>query len=653
MRSRIARGGMATVYLATDLRLERRVAIKVMHHHLSDDDRFQARFIQEARAAARLSDPHVVSVFDQGQDDDVAYLVMEHLPGVTLRDLINETGRMSIEHTITVMHAVLAGLASAHEAGYIHRDVKPENVLIAEDGRIKIGDFGLARATSANTATGQQLLGTIAYLAPELMKPGTADARADIYAIGIMLYEMLTGEQPYRGEQPMQIAYQHATESVPRPSIKNPAVPEQFDELVLWSTEKDPDERPADAGVMLERLREIEAQLGIQPMVPQGRARTTPELESEPDDGETALLPPSMDTGRITSVLPGTVTAEEGAPSAATSDGNAERLRVKTRRRRVRGWWAAVMAVVLAVAAGGTGWWFGSGPGSMVAVPVIATTTPYSDVALQLEGLELVPSHETENSLTVAEGRILSVSPEPGTRVYPGDTVTVTTSLGPAEVSVVSLRGMTRVQVEQYAKDAVLSLTDDAPQNYDSRDAGTVIGARVSKETGSDGYGCLDGCNAYQGYSLTLTTSAGPAPDIAGFSADEARSRLTDAGLTVADENTLEYSDTVAAGVAIRYDVPDPDTALHPGDTVTIVESQGPQPIPVPEIAEGTTLPDAIAAIEAAGLVAEYDTGKWSAFLNAGLGSFVIVQSTSPGAGESVLPGSTVTLNAKLASLID
>jgi serine/threonine-protein kinase len=642
---------MATVYLATDLRLERRVAIKVMHHHLSDDDRFQARFIQEARAAARLSDPHVVSVFDQGQDDDVAYLVMEHLPGVTLRDLINETGRLSLEHTITVMHAVLAGLASAHEAGYIHRDVKPENVLIAEDGRIKIGDFGLARATSANTATGQQLLGTIAYLAPELMKPGTADARADVYAIGIMLYEMLTGEQPYRGEQPLQIAYQHATESVPRPSIKNPEVPEQLDELVLWSTERDPEERPSDAGVLLERLREIESQLGIQPIVPQGRVRTNAEFEEEPDDGETALLPPSMDTGRITSVLPGTVTADEG--SSPASDGNAERLRVKTRRRRVRGWWAAVMTIVLAVTAGGTGWWFGSGPGSMVPVPVFATTTPYADVAVQLRDLELVPEHETENSLTVAEGRILSVSPEPGTRVYPGDTVTVTTSLGPAEVSIVRLRGMTREQVAQYAEDAVLTLGDDAPQNYDSRDAGTVIGARVSKEAGGEGYGCLDGCNAYQGYTLTLTTSAGPVPEVAGVSADEARSRLSDAGLEVAEENTLEYSDTVAEGVTIRYDVADPEAALHPGDTVTIVESQGPQPVPVPEIPEGTTLPDAIAILEDAGLTASYDTGKWSAFLNAGLGGFVVVQSTSPAAGESVLPGSTVTLNAKLANLID
>ncbi|MPS76420.1 MAG: serine/threonine protein kinase, partial [Microbacterium sp.] len=240
VRARIARGGMATVYVATDLRLERRIALKVMHAHLSDDSAFQSRFIQEARAAARLADPHVVNVFDQGQDGELAYLVMEYLPGITLRELLREQKRLTVAQTITIMDAVLAGLSAAHRAGIVHRDVKPENVLLAEDGRIKIGDFGLARATTANTATGQQLLGTIAYLAPELVTRGTADARSDIYALGIMLYEMLVGEQPYKGEQPMQIAFQHATESVPRPSVRNPAVPEQLDELVLWATEKSP-----------------------------------------------------------------------------------------------------------------------------------------------------------------------------------------------------------------------------------------------------------------------------------------------------------------------------------------------------------------------------------------------------------------------------
>jgi len=264
VRSRIARGGMATVYLATDLRLERRVAVKVMHSHLADDSQFKQRFIQEARSAARLAHPNVVNVFDQGQDADSAYLVMEYLPGITLRDLMQEYGSLTSQQTIDITEAVLSGLAAAHKAGIVHRDLKPENVLLADDGRIKIGDFGLARAASANTATGAALLGTIAYLSPELVTRGVADTRSDIYAVGIMMFEMLTGEQPFKGEQPMQIAYQHANDTVPAPSTKNSKVPAELDELVMWATARDPEQRPRDARAMLDQLHETEALLRLE-----------------------------------------------------------------------------------------------------------------------------------------------------------------------------------------------------------------------------------------------------------------------------------------------------------------------------------------------------------------------------------------------------
>src|SRR4051794_20033389 len=258
VRSRIARGGMATVYLATDLRLERRVAIKIMHGHLADDNTFKSRFVQEARSAARLAHPNVVNVFDQGQDSDMAYLVMEYLPGITLRDLLKDYGKLTPEQTIDIMEAVLSGLAAAHKAGIVHRDLKPENVLLADDGRIKLGDFGLARAATSSTASGQALLGTIAYLSPELVTRGIADTRSDVYAVGIMMFEMLTGEQPFKGEQPVQIAYQHVNDSVPAPSLKNPSVPALLDDLTLWATSRDPEDRPRDARAMLDQLFEAQ-----------------------------------------------------------------------------------------------------------------------------------------------------------------------------------------------------------------------------------------------------------------------------------------------------------------------------------------------------------------------------------------------------------
>ncbi|HET6300298.1 Stk1 family PASTA domain-containing Ser/Thr kinase, partial [Microbacterium sp.] len=443
VRARIARGGMATVYVATDLRLERRVALKVMHSHLSDDTVFQSRFIQEARAAARLADPHVVNVFDQGQDGEMAYLVMEYLPGITLRELLREQRRLTVPQTISVMDAVLSGLAAAHRAGIVHRDVKPENVLLAEDGRIKIGDFGLARATTANTATGSQLLGTIAYLAPELVTRGTADARSDIYALGIMLYEMLTGEQPYKGEQPMQIAYQHATDSVPRPSVKNPGVPEQLDELVLWATEKAPDDRPTDAQVMLDRLREIERELGITPQTTTRSAATG------------VIADDVIDSGELTAVLP--TTAGHTTSPVETVD-NATRLRRATKRRAAKGGWLIALVLLLAGLAGATGWWFGSGPGSLVAVPDVAGRT-FAEAQQLLAAESLVAVEEGENSLDVEPGLVIRSEPPVGARVEKESEVRVIVSLGPAEVTVERLIDLTETDARRILQD--LGITPD------------------------------------------------------------------------------------------------------------------------------------------------------------------------------------------------
>ena len=612
---------MATVYVATDLRLERRVALKVMHGHLTDDAVFQSRFIQEARSAARLANPHVVNVFDQGQDAGMAYLVMEYLPGITLRELLREQRRLTVPQAVTIMDATLEGLAAAHRAGIVHRDVKPENILLAEDGRIKIGDFGLARATTANTASGAQLLGTIAYLAPELVTRGTADARSDIYALGIMLYEMLTGEQPYKGEQPMQIAFQHATESVPRPSVRNPGVPEQLDELVLWATEKVPDERPVDAQAMLDRLREIERELDITPAVTTATAGIP-------------LLDDTIDTGDLTKVLPGAVTA----PALAVDDvDNGTRLRRRATRRRTRGAWLMVLVLLLAGGAAGAGWWFGSGPGSLVAVPDV-TGMSFADAKALLAESSLQATEEPVFDLDIAAGLAVRSDPAAGDRVDKDTAVTVFISQGPQPITIQKLTGIPEADAIAIATgpDLLLQVTDPSSQRYAEAEQGIVLAVSLTPRAEGETVGCNDGCDAHQGDTLSFEISAGPVPSVAGRSVSDARDALTGVGLEVSDETRQEFSEDVDSGLVIGL-VP-VEGALRPGDTVQLIVSKGPQPIEVPDVV-GMSIRDAVATLQdqrftvtTVSLPPEVTWDLWR------------VTSISPEAGTMQLPGTQITI---------
>jgi len=628
VRARIARGGMATVYVATDLRLERRIALKVMHGHLSDDSVFQSRFIQEARAAARLADPHVVNVFDQGQDGDMAYLVMEYLPGITLRELLREQKRLNITQTITIMDAVLSGLAAAHRGGIIHRDVKPENVLLAEDGRIKIGDFGLARATTANTATGAQLLGTIAYLAPELVTRGTADARSDIYALGIMLYEMLVGEQPYKGEQPMQIAFQHATDSVPRPSVKNPGVPEPLDELVLWATEKTPDDRPSDAAEMLHRLREIERELGVTPQV----ARTlTPSGRRVPDD--------VRDSGELTRVLPASVTA----PIAAAEEvDNAARLRAVTRRRTAKGGWLIVLVLLLAGAAGGTGWWFGSGPGSLVSVADVAGAASFADAEAVLVDQGLTAQQRDVFSLEVPAGTVVDTDPAGGVRVDKGASVAVLVSQGPQSHDIPVLAGLSADQAASTLAGLNLSVTEPNQQYFTDVEKGAVLSASVAPRAGGDPVDCSQGCTVREGDTASLVVSSGPLPDVAGSSVDGATAALEDVGLSVAGTYE-EFNDDLDAGAVIYIAAREGGGSWQPGEGVTLAVSKGPEPVEVPSVV-GLTRDQAKKKLSDAGFTYQY-LQTWDLFLD----EATEVEAQVPAAGDLVRAGTEVSLRFQVS----
>ncbi|BDZ66200.1 Stk1 family PASTA domain-containing Ser/Thr kinase [Agromyces mangrovi Wang et al. 2018] len=616
VRSRIARGGMATVYLATDLRLERRVAIKIMHGHLADDNTFKTRFVQEARSAARLSHPNVVNVYDQGQDSDMAYLVMEYLPGITLRDLLRDYTKLTPEQSVDIMDAVLSGLASAHKAGIVHRDLKPENVLLADDGRIKLGDFGLARAASANTSTGQALLGTIAYLSPELVTRGVADARSDIYAVGILLYEMLTGEQPYVGEAPMQIAYQHANDTVPTPSSKEPSVPAELDELVLWATARDPEERPADARAMLEQLRAIE------PVV-RGTGTATGQATAVIPDGAGTGVP---DSTAATTVL-GERRAAVAAPRKKPAASGVAALEDQTRRRKRRGYWLFALVLLLAGLAGGTGWYFGSGPGALTTVPTVSGLSPEAAAAALADaGFEsaLGEQHDPE----IEEGLVSGTDPEGGTEARRGGTVQILVSLGPRILAVPDVTGMQ----EDDARDALadFDVAEETDVRYSDVDRGGVIavldadGERVGAEYPEQG-------------ALSLVVSAGGIPSVVGTPSAEAEQRLADAGLDVSFAEA-QFSNDVAADLVLSAATStDP---VRPGDPIVLTVSKGPDLVPLPDVV-GENLADAIDTLEAAGFDVQYS------FPEAFVG-LATVKSMSPGGGTEQIRNSTVTLVATL-----
>src|SRR5271169_3980539 len=315
VESQIARGGMATVYISRDIRLDRAVALKIAHPELARDQEFVARFISEARAAARLSSPNVVAVFDQGSTGELHYIAMEYVPGPTLRELLVARGRLNPREALDIIERVLAGLAVAHDAGIIHRDVKPENVLLGNGTLVKVADFGLARAAAggSNTKTGL-LIGTAAYLAPEQVSGNVSDQRSDVYAAGVMLFEMLTGQQPHTGLTPLEVAYKHVHEVVQPPSTVNSELPAALDALVALATSRDPDLRPPDARHYLQAIGEVRRGLPLPPLPRHGRSRETGSTPGPDRDGyprhATAAQPVSP---VATGPLPVTTPASHGA----------------------------------------------------------------------------------------------------------------------------------------------------------------------------------------------------------------------------------------------------------------------------------------------------------------------------------------------------
>jgi beta-lactam-binding protein with PASTA domain/tRNA A-37 threonylcarbamoyl transferase component Bud32 len=566
VQARLARGGMASVYLAIDTRLDRRVAVKVMHPGLAEDPDFVARFNREARAAAALSHPDVVSVYDQGNDEGHAFLVMEYVAGATLRSVLRSRGRLSPGEALAVMDHVLAALGAAHAAGLVHRDVKPENVLITPDGRVKVADFGLARAIAGAGLTGTDgaLLGTAAYVAPEQVRDGTADARSDVYAAGILLFELLTGHPPYSGDAAVNVAYRHVNEDVPAPSTVLPDIPDEIDAVVLAATAREPDQRPHDARALHASLIAVRDRLGLHAAVP-----AIPDNVDVGGGGETLVV-------ERTTVAPGLA-----SPARPTQP---------RRRRRRRGLIALVIVVIAALLAALGGWYLAVGRYT-TAPSVLNLTKDAAQAKLHSAGLHYkwLPAVYSD---TIRRDLVAIEKPNAGHDVRKGGTVSLALSRGPEVHTLPSLRGQT-VAVATATLAALHLPVGGTTQQYSTMATGHVLGTDPPA-----------GQVLHAGTPVTLIVSKGPAPvtipDVKGKSQADATSTLTSLGLKVT--STGAFNDTVPQGFVIST-TPAAGTPAHEGDKVKLVVSRGPETFPVPDVV-GMRIDKAVQVIEQAGFTA-------------------------------------------------
>jgi len=608
----LAVGGMATVYRGIDTRLQRPVAIKVMNPALSMDAGFVARFSREAQSAASLSDPHTVAVFDQGMDDGVVYLVMEYVAGATLRDVLHRRGALPPREALDILRQLLQGLAAAHQRGLVHCDVKPENVLIRDDGLVKVSDFGLARAATAGDATQATaglLMGTVAYLAPEQVERHVADPRSDVYSAGVLLYEMLVGGPPFEGESAWDVATQHVTGQVPAPSTVDPSVPAELDALVARATRRDPDGRPATATDFLTLVTAARRTLPETPAAANGPGviDLTRTMVVVPDRGGRAPV------HQATTVM--------GAPNAAGTPPT----KPPSKRRRWRGPLALILIVACAIAVGAVAWWLGAG--RYVGVPgVLNQTQQQAEATLAQHGLH-VTYGTPQYSETVAKGKVLATDPAPGAHIQRGGTVTVTMSKGPQRFPVPNLSGSTVAQAR-----AQLASTKLAVGNISHEYSTLVPSGKIISTSPPTGH------RVPQGTPVALVVSKGlppvAVPNVVKHSYDDAAKMLAGVGLKIA-QTSQQHSMTVPKGAVISQS-PTPGHMTPQGSTVNVVVSEGPPLVLVPNVID-KPIADAIATLKAAGF-------NYTTYKPFGISPLNRVASQDPKGGIMAPKGSVVRL---------
>jgi serine/threonine-protein kinase len=650
----LARGGMATIYRGMDLRLDRTVAIKIMHPSFASDPGFVERFEREARAAARLNSAFVVGVHDQGNDSGITYLIMEYVPGRTVRDVLRAHGPLAPARALAIVDPVLEALAAAHRAGYVHRDIKPENVLISDDGRVRVTDFGLARAIEGPDSGRTQglLLGTVAYLSPEQVEHDRTDARSDVYSTGILLFELLTGQVPFSAAAPMQVAYRHVHEDVPAPSALSPGMPAGIDALVVRATRRPPGERFPDAAAF---LAEVRAQRAALPAVPP--------WAPTPHDTLVTGRAPSAGAARAAGAAPeaGAAVAPpgEGSPAAAEAvagaalvlDGPDRRPQVllgaggpapqqpdrtsapvgldhttspdgrPPRRRRRRA--ALLMGVSLASVAALLFLLFG--PMARVAVPDVLGRTPAEAAAILATANLKLAAEQGEFSEQVPAGQIMATDPRAADSMRTGGTVQATVSKGPERYEVPDLKNLTVAEATVALSAANLALGSQAQAFDEKVEKDRIVSSAPAAGTPQK-----------PGTRVDVTVSKGrepiEVPDVVGSPADGAEATLKDLGLKV--KRSEQFSESVARGSVISAD-PAAGATAYRGDRVTLVVSQGPPLVTVPNVV-GKGQAAAKAELERAGFRVNVRRPLGFAIFG--------VNSQTPRGGTQAPKGSTITI---------
>ncbi len=570
----VANGGMAAIYEAIDTRLDRKVAVKIMHSHLAQDDAYVSRFIREAKAAAALSHPNIVAVQDQGWNQNgvpAVFLVMELIEGHTLREYLNERGRFEIKDAINYLTPILSALSAAHALGIVHRDVKPENIMISNEGRVKVADFGLAKGEligSTMTAESSVILGSVSYLSPEQVQRGIADSRSDVYAAGIVAYEMLIGDKPFTADSPIQIAYMHVNEEVPRLRSKRKEIPQELDELIARATAKNPDDRPRTASEFLDELAQIQVNLDpkknqmslgldlpVEPIREKSQKKETTKSEifatnehQEKDEEKSKDI------------------KKETTRQLRRKEEKKKRASRRVRRNRK-------IALVLAIAVGVAGWWSLVGPGSQVVVPSTVGAT-YEEAVSVLQPLGLTAAIiENRFDEEIAKGSVIESNPAGGGRVQANGTVNFIISKGPERYTIPKTTGLTVSAAQNAISRFPLEILPINETFSDEIPKGFVIQTRPES-----------GTSVKRDAQVEIIVSKGieqvALASYLGKSGEQALNELTEAGFDV--EPTYAYSESVLE-LAVISQNPAGGSALDKGAKVSIVISKGPRYTFIPE----------------------------------------------------------------------